>query len=43
VESDVGLYFDEVPRSVRFMGSVPLNVIYPLSLMKVLVPATIGR
>lgn len=42
-ESGVGLYFDEVPESVRFTESVPLRMIYPLSLLNVLVPATIER
>jgi Transglutaminase-like superfamily len=42
-ESGVGLYFDEVPESVRFTESVPLKMVYPLSLMNLLVPATIER
>jgi transglutaminase-like putative cysteine protease len=42
-ESGVGLYFDEVPGSVHLTESVPLKMIYPLSLMNLLVPATIER
>jgi hypothetical protein len=37
------LYFEEVPGPVKFVESVPFKMAYPMTLMDLLVPATVER
>jgi len=42
-ESGIGLYFEEVPGSIKFSESVPLKMAYPTTLLNLFVPATFER